>query len=183
MIWDAVLFDEGEKIGGRVAGQRGFGEMRIGGEEILRRAIEIGEVGAAAAGNEDFAADAVVAFENGDTAAAFTAFGGAEETGGTGAEDEDVELADGVGDGEEMVTEVGDKCCRVGTIAGEASGQPESFATLRVTMLEEARARMGEEEKAEPSPPKDAGFGMTDVAHRFTPNRWGGWGDGGCVCR
>jgi len=106
VIRDAVLFDEGEKIGRRVAGERRFGEMRIGGEEIFGRAMKIGEVGAAAAGDEDFAANAVVAFENGDAAAAFAAFGSAKEAGGTGAEDEDVELADGVGDGEEMVTEV-----------------------------------------------------------------------------
>jgi hypothetical protein len=138
-----MLFDEGDEVRGRVAGEGGFGEVRIGGEEILRRAVKIGEVGAATAGDEDFAAEAIGAFEKSDATAAFAAFGGTEETGGAGAEDEDIELADGVGDGGKMVAEV----------EGGSNG------------ARELRTSTPPEEKADPSPAENAGFGM--VAGRY----------------
>ena len=109
VIGDAVLFDEGDEVRRRVAGERGFGEVGIGGEKILRRAVKIGEIGAATAGDEDFAAEASGTLEEGDAAAAFGGFGGAQQTGGASAENEDVELVSGVGDGGEMVTEVGEE--------------------------------------------------------------------------
>jgi hypothetical protein len=56
---NAMPFDEGDEISWRVAGERGAGEVRIGGEESVGRAVEIGEVAAAAAGDEDLLADAV----------------------------------------------------------------------------------------------------------------------------
>ncbi len=81
-----MLLDEGDEIGGRVAGQGGFGEMGIGGEEILRLGMEVGEVAAASTGDEDFFADAVGVFEDGDASAAFGGFDGAESAGGAGAD-------------------------------------------------------------------------------------------------
>jgi len=105
VIGDAVFFDESDEIGGGVAGEGGFGEVGIGGEKVFWRAMKIGEVGPAPAGDKDFAADAVVAFEQCDAAAAFAALGGAKQAGGAGAEDENVELANGVSDGGEMLAE------------------------------------------------------------------------------
>ena len=100
-----MLFDEGDEVRGGVTGESGFGKVRISGEKILRRAMKVGEIGAATAGDENFAPEAIGTFEQGDAAAAPAAFGGAKEASGAAAEDEDVELADGAGDGGEMVTE------------------------------------------------------------------------------
>ena len=58
-----MLFDESDEIRGSEAGESGFGEMRIGGEEIFRRGVDVGEVAAATAGDEDFFADAVGVLE------------------------------------------------------------------------------------------------------------------------
>ncbi len=77
VVGDAMFFDEGEEIRGSVAGQGGFGEVGIRGEEILRLAMDVGEVAAASAGDEDFLADAVGVFEDGDATAALARFDGA----------------------------------------------------------------------------------------------------------
>ncbi len=92
VVGDAMLFDEGDEIRGGVAGQGGFGEVGIGGEEILRLAMDVGEVAAASAGDEDFLADAVGVFEDGDATAALGGFDGAEQAGGAGADYQNVEL-------------------------------------------------------------------------------------------
>jgi len=63
VVSDAVLADERDEIGGCVAGQGGAGEVWILREKILGRAVEVGEVTAASAGDEDFFADAIGAFE------------------------------------------------------------------------------------------------------------------------
>jgi hypothetical protein len=52
--------------------------------------VEVGEVAAASAGDEDFFADAIGAFDERDAAGALGRFGGAEEAGGAGAEDDGV---------------------------------------------------------------------------------------------
>jgi hypothetical protein len=51
VVGDAMLFEECKKIGGRVTCQGGFCEVGIGGEEIFRGGMEIGEVAAAPAGD------------------------------------------------------------------------------------------------------------------------------------
>ena len=89
---DAVFFDESDEVGGRVAGERGLGEVGIGGEEIFRAAVEVGEVAAASAGDEDFLAGTRGVFEDGDAAAAAAGFDGAHQAGGACSEDEDVEV-------------------------------------------------------------------------------------------
>jgi len=93
---DAMFSDESKKIIGRETGEGGFGKVGIGGEEIFRCCVNVGEIAAAAAGDEDFFADAVGMFEDGDAAAAFAGFDGAEEAGGAGAQDQNVE---GMGQG------------------------------------------------------------------------------------
>ena len=51
--------------------------MRIGGEEVFYAAVEIGEVAAATAGDQNFLPQAVGMFEHRDAAAAFASFDGA----------------------------------------------------------------------------------------------------------
>lgn len=87
---DAMLFDEGDEIRGSEAGKSGFGEVGIRGEKIFRSGMDVGEVAATTAGDEDFFADAVGVLEYGHPTAAFAGLGGAEEAGGAGAEDQDV---------------------------------------------------------------------------------------------
>ena len=66
--------------------------MRIGGDKIFRLAMQVGEIAAAAAGNEDFLADPLRALEHCDAASALAGFDGAHQPGSTGAEDEDIEF-------------------------------------------------------------------------------------------
>lgn len=69
VIGDAMLLDQGDEVRGRIAGERGPGEVRIGGEKVFRRAVEIGEVAAASAGDEDLLADALRVVQHRDAAA------------------------------------------------------------------------------------------------------------------
>ena len=80
-----MLFEEREEIGGSVTGQNGFGEVGIGGEEVVGSGVQVGEIAAASSGDENFLADAVGMFEDSDAAAAVGGFDGGEEAGGTGA--------------------------------------------------------------------------------------------------
>jgi len=66
-----MLFDEGEKIFRREAGERGFGEIGIGRVEILGPGMNVGEIAAATTGDEDLLADAVGVLDDGDAASAF----------------------------------------------------------------------------------------------------------------
>ena len=86
-----MLFDQRDEIGGRVAGQRRLGEMRIGGEEILGLAVEVGEIAAAAAGDENFLAQPVGVFEDRDAASALARFDGAHQAGCAATENQCVE--------------------------------------------------------------------------------------------
>ena len=72
-----MFFDERDEVIGRVSGQRRFCEVWICGNEIFGRAINVGEVAASAAGDEDFFADALGVFQNGDAASALAGFDGA----------------------------------------------------------------------------------------------------------
>jgi len=86
-----MLLDQGDEIGGSVAGQGGFGEVRIVGVEIFGGGVEVGEVAAASPGDEDLFADAVGVFDDGDAASTFAGFEGAKKAGGASAKDQDVE--------------------------------------------------------------------------------------------
>jgi len=66
--------------------------MLVGADEILRTAVDICEIATAAAGDEDFLADAIGAFEDGDAASALAGFGCAEESCGARAEDKSVKF-------------------------------------------------------------------------------------------
>ncbi len=83
---DAMFLDESEKVVRGETGEGGFGEVGIGGKEVFRRGVKVGEIAAASAGDEDFLANAVGMFDYCDAAAALACLDGAEEAGGTGAE-------------------------------------------------------------------------------------------------
>jgi len=80
-----MLREECEEIGGSETGQSGFGEVGIGGEEVVGGDVKIGEIAAASAGDKNFLADAVGMFEDSDAAAAVRGFDGGEEAGGASA--------------------------------------------------------------------------------------------------
>jgi hypothetical protein len=86
-----VAFDEMDEVGGCVAGQGRLGKVGIGGEEVVGAGVEVGEVRAAAARDEDLSAGSVSALEHRYAAAAPTGFNGGHEARGASAEDENVE--------------------------------------------------------------------------------------------
>ncbi len=87
VVRDAMLLNQCQKIMRSKASQGGFGEVRIGGKKIFGCGVNVSEIAAAAAGDEDFFADAVGMFDHSDAAAAFAGFDGTEKTCGTGTED------------------------------------------------------------------------------------------------
>ena len=93
VVADVVLFDQRDDVGGGEAGQRGAGEVRVGGEEVFSGGVDVGEVAAAASGDEDFAAGALAVLEQKDAATAAAGFEGAHHARGAGAEDDDVEVS------------------------------------------------------------------------------------------
>ncbi len=92
VVRNAMLFDQRDEVGWRVAGERGFREVLVGAEEILRAAVDVREVAAAAAGDENFLADAIGTLEDSDAASALAGFDGAEESRGACAENESVKF-------------------------------------------------------------------------------------------
>ena len=64
VVGNSVFFDQRNKIRRRVPRQRGLGKVRIRGNEILRPAINIREIAAPAAGNQNLFADAFGMFEH-----------------------------------------------------------------------------------------------------------------------
>jgi hypothetical protein len=97
VVGDVVLFDESDEVGGGVAGESGAAEVGIGGEEILRAGVDVGEVAAASAGDKDFFASLVGVIDEKDAALAATAKDGAEEACSTGTEDDEVVRINEVG--------------------------------------------------------------------------------------
>ena len=66
--------------------------MFIGAEEILRTAVDICEIATAAAGDENFLADAIGTFEDRDAASTLAGLCRTKESRGAGAEDESIEF-------------------------------------------------------------------------------------------
>jgi hypothetical protein len=61
--------------------------MRVGGEEMAGRGVDVGEVAASAAGDQDFASDPGIVLEDEDAPAPFARFDGAHQSGRAGADD------------------------------------------------------------------------------------------------
>ena len=91
VVADVVALDEVDHVCRCETSQRGLGKMGVAGEEIFRAGVQVGEVAATAAGDEDFSAGALTVFEQEDTFAATAGFEGAHHAGSAGAEDDDVE--------------------------------------------------------------------------------------------
>jgi hypothetical protein len=89
---DAVLVDQGDEIVLSIAGQRRFAEMRVAGQEIFRPGIEIREVAAPAARNQDLLARRVRVVEQQHAPPAGTGRHRAHHAGGARADDDDVEV-------------------------------------------------------------------------------------------
>jgi hypothetical protein len=66
--------------------------MRIGGNEVLRTAMQVGEIAASTARDQDFLADTFGPFQHGHTATVPARLNGAHEPGRTRAQDNDVKL-------------------------------------------------------------------------------------------
>jgi hypothetical protein len=90
VMGDAVLLNQRYKGVGGVAGEGGFGEVGVFGEEVFGPRVEVGEVGAASAGDKDLAAGFAGVVEQRDAQAAPDEQARAEEPGGAGTEDSDV---------------------------------------------------------------------------------------------
>ncbi len=56
VVRDVVAVDELDEVLRGVESQCGFGEVGVLGEEAVGRGVEVGEVAASSAGDEDFAA-------------------------------------------------------------------------------------------------------------------------------
>jgi hypothetical protein len=65
------------------------------GEEVVGAGVEVGEVGAAAAGDEDLLADALGVVKQEDAAAATASGGGTHEAGGASSENENIKVRGG----------------------------------------------------------------------------------------
>jgi hypothetical protein len=79
----AVAVHQVDEIPLGIAGQGGFGEMRVFREEVLGARVQVGEVAAAAAGNADFISGRAGVIDQQDTGPGMR---GAHQAGGTGAE-------------------------------------------------------------------------------------------------
>ena len=90
VIGDAVLFDQGDKVLRRVARQRRFREVGIRGNEILRLAIEIREITASAARNQDFLSGSFGVLQDRDAPAAFAGLDRAQQSRGACPDDQHV---------------------------------------------------------------------------------------------
>ena len=92
MVRNAMFFDESDEVRGRVPGQRGFREMFVRTDEIFRLAMNVGEITAPAAGDENLLANSIGKLEHGDTPATFAGFDRAEKSRGAGAKDKSVKF-------------------------------------------------------------------------------------------
>ena len=79
-----------EEVARRVACQRGAAEVRIGRQEPLRRAVQIGEVAAPAAGNQDLLAGLARMVQHHHAPPAPAGGDCAHQAGGARAEDDDI---------------------------------------------------------------------------------------------
>lgn len=86
-----MLFDECDEICRRVASQRRLDKMRIRRKEVFGLAVEVGEIAASPARDENFLAQTVGALENGDAASALASLDRAHQARGATAENQCVE--------------------------------------------------------------------------------------------
>ena len=89
-----MLLDQRHEIGRRVARQRRLGEVRIGRDEVCRRAVKVGEIAAPAAGDKNFLSQPLGAFEDGHPPSPLAGFDGTHQSGSAAAENQSVIFMD-----------------------------------------------------------------------------------------
>jgi len=94
VIRNVVFFTQREEVGSLVPRQDGFREWGVWGLEMFRPAMEVGEIAAASAGDENLFADPVGSFQDRDAASAFARLDRAHEPGGSGAQNYHIEFVD-----------------------------------------------------------------------------------------
>jgi hypothetical protein len=87
VVRDLMPLDQGGEILWSVTSQRGLGEVRIRGQKVFRLAMYVGEITAAATGDEYFPAGPGRALENGNSALSAAGLDRTHQTGGTATED------------------------------------------------------------------------------------------------
>ena len=92
-----MLLDQRDEIRRRVTSQGGLGKMRVRREEVLGLAADVGEIAAAAAGDENLFAQTVGVFENRDAASALAGLDGTHQARCAAAENQCVEMMGHVG--------------------------------------------------------------------------------------
>ncbi len=90
MVGDAMALDLAQEVLGAEARQRRGAEVRVGREVVLRAGVQVGEVAAAAAGDQDLAAQALGVVEHRDPPAPPTGGDGAPQPGRPTANDQRV---------------------------------------------------------------------------------------------
>ena len=90
MPGDVVLGHERQKIRRRIAAQGAAAEMRIFGQEVLRRCARVGEIAAPAAGDENFCTGLGIMVEQQHPLGPRARRDGAHETRRTGADYDDI---------------------------------------------------------------------------------------------
>ena len=86
VIGDVVFMDEFNEMARRVERERGLGEVWVGGKKAARLAVNVGEVAAASAGDEDFTAGQAAVIEKGYAASTLAGHGCAHQARGSGSQ-------------------------------------------------------------------------------------------------
>ena len=91
---NAMLLDQSNKVGRCVAGQRRFREVWVRRDEIIRLAMNVGEIAASSARNKNFLARTVGAFDDRYSPSASSCLRRAHESRSSGPEDQDIKFVD-----------------------------------------------------------------------------------------
>ncbi len=94
VIRNAMLFHQRDEVRRFVPGQGGFREVGIRGIKVLRPAMEVGEIAAASAGDQDLFARTIGPFQDSDAPAAFARLDRAHQPGGSGAQNDRIKFVD-----------------------------------------------------------------------------------------
>src|SRR5262249_36215978 len=90
VIGNSMTTHEPDEVLRRISGERRFVEVRISGNEMLSRGVNVGKVASSTSGNPNFLADRFVAFENQNRSSALARFDRAHQAGSAGAHNHDV---------------------------------------------------------------------------------------------
>ena len=92
VIGNAMFFHQRNEVRRRVLRQRRLREVRIRGEEMLRPRIDVGEIAAPAAGDQDFLAGPIGTLDQRDAPPALASLDGAHEPRSPSAKNKNIEF-------------------------------------------------------------------------------------------